>query len=80
MRVKETIWDFLMITFATALVAVGVFFFMMPSNVTVGSIAGLAIVLANYIPLSVSMLTMIMNVALTPQLTGNIIISDIHVW
>jgi len=64
MKLRENIWDFLVITFATALVAVGVFFFMMPSNVTVGSIAGLAIVLSNFIPLSVSVLTMIMNVVL----------------
>ena len=64
MKMKEKVWDFVVITFATALVAVAVFFFMMPSNVTVGSIAGLAIVLSNFIPLSVSVLTMIMNVGL----------------
>ena len=64
MKVKETIWDFLVITFATAIVAAAVFFFMMPSNVSVGSIAALAMVLANFIPLSVSALTMIMNIVL----------------
>ena len=64
MKIKETIWDFLVITFATAIVAAAVFFFMMPSNVSVGSIAALAMVLANFIPLSVSALTMIMNIVL----------------
>lgn len=64
MKLREKIWDFVVITFATALVAIAVFFFMMQSNVTVGSIAGLAIVLSHFVPLSVSMLTMIMNVVL----------------
>lgn len=61
MKVKAIIWDYLVITFAITIVAVAVFFFMMPSNVTVGSIAGLAMVLSHFIPLSVSVLTLIMN-------------------
>lgn len=64
MKLKENALDFLMITIGTAIVSVGVFFFMMPSNVSVGSIAALAMVLSNIIPLSVSVLTMIMNVVL----------------
>lgn len=52
------------ITFATVLIGAGVFFFMMPSNVSVGSVAALAMVLQHFIPLSVSALTMIMNVVL----------------
>jgi len=61
---KAKIWDFTVITLGTAVVSVAVFFFLMPSGVSVGSIAGLAVVLANFIPLSVSVLTMVMNVAL----------------
>ena len=64
MRKFEVIWDFGVITIATALVSCAVYFFMIPSNVSVGSIAALAMVLANYIPLSVATLTMIMNSAL----------------
>ena len=64
MNVKENIWEFIVITFATIIVAAAVFFFLVPSNVSVGSISGFAIVLANFIPLSVSALTMIMNVLL----------------
>lgn len=64
MSLKENIWEFIVITFATVIVASAVFFFLVPSNVSVGSISGLAIVLANFIPLSVSALTMIMNVFL----------------
>lgn len=64
MKIKETIIDFLMITVGTAIVAVAVFFFMMPSNVTVGSVAGIAMVLSHFLPLSVATLTMMMNVGL----------------
>lgn len=60
----ETIKEYVIITVATAMVAASVFFFLIPSNVAVGSVSGLAIVLANLIPLSVSAITMIMNVAL----------------
>lgn len=60
----ETIKEYAIITVATAMVAASVFFFLVPSNVAVGSVSGLAIVLANLIPLSVSAITMIMNVAL----------------
>jgi uncharacterized membrane-anchored protein YitT (DUF2179 family) len=61
---KENIVDFLMITVGTAIVSAAVFFFMMPSNVTVGSVAGIAMVLSHYVPLSVATLTMIMNIGL----------------
>ena len=64
MKTKENIKEFLIITFATIIVAAAVFFFLVPGNVSVGSISGLAIVLSNFIPLSVSVLTMIMNIAL----------------
>lgn len=64
MKTKETILDFLAITAATTIVAVAVFFFLVPSKVSVGSISGLALVLSNVVPLSVSFLTMIMNVIL----------------
>lgn len=64
MKIKENIKEFIIITFATILVAASVFFFLIPSNVSVGSISGLAIVLANFIPLSVSALTMMMNIIL----------------
>lgn len=64
MKVKENLWDFVVITVGIVIVAVAVFFFMVPSNVSVGSIAGLAVVLSNFIPLSVATLTMLMNIGL----------------
>ena len=56
--------EFITITVGTIIVAVAVFFFMLPSNVSVGSGAALAMVLSNFIPLSVSTITLIMNVGL----------------
>ncbi len=63
-KVKENIEDFFVITIGIMIVALAVFFFLVPSNVSVGSIAGLAVVLANFIPLSVAALTMLMNIVL----------------
>ena len=61
---RNTIKDFLMITIGTVIVAAAVFFFMLPSHVSVGSGAALAMVLSNFIPLSVSTITLIMNIGL----------------
>ena len=61
---KQGIKEFLMITLGTAIVAAAVFFFMLPSHVSVGSGAALAMVLSNFIPLPVSTITLIMNVFL----------------
>ena len=59
-RVKE----FAVITVGTVIVAAAVFFFMLPSHVSVGSGAALAMVLSNFIPLPVSTVTLIMNIFL----------------
>ena len=61
MKKWETIREFIMITFATVIVAAAVFFFLMPSHVSVGSISGLAIVLGNFVPLKISAITFILN-------------------
>ena len=59
-----TVKEFMMITIATAIVAAAVFFFLVPSKVSVGSISGLAIVIGNFVPLQISAITMILNVGL----------------
>lgn len=64
MNVKNSIKEFVIITLGTGIVAAAVFFFMLPSHVSVGSGAALAMVLSNFIPLSVSTITLIMNVGL----------------
>ena len=61
---KRNFKEFIAITFGTAIIAAAVFFFMMPSHVSVGSGAALAMVLSNFIPLSVSLMTLILNIFL----------------
>ena len=61
---KERIIDFIMITLGVTIVAAAVFFFMVPSNVSVGSIAALAMIIARFVPLSIATITFIMNVVL----------------
>lgn len=64
MKRLNAIKEFAIITVGAAIVAAAVFFFMLPSHVSVGSGAALAMVLSNFIPLSVSTITLIMNVGL----------------
>ena len=63
-KITHSLQDFAMITFGTAIVAAAVFFFLVPSKLSVASISGLAIVLENYIALPVSGITMILNLSL----------------
>ena len=64
MKVRNTIREFVIITLGLAIVAAAVFFFMMPSHVSVGSGAALGMVLSNFIPLPVSTITLLINVSL----------------
>lgn len=64
MKIRNTLKEFALITAGTVIVAAAVFFFMLPSHVSVGSGAALAMVLSNFIPLTVSTITLIMNVGL----------------
>lgn len=52
------------ITFGAALAAAAIFFFMLPSRVVVGSASALAMVLSNFIPLSVSVINLVLNLFL----------------
>ena len=52
------------LTVAVAIIAAAVYFFLVPSHASVSSISGLGIVLANFIPLPLSVITMILNVVL----------------
>lgn len=64
MKVRNTIREFVIITLGLAIVAAAVFFFMIPSHVSVGSGAALGMVLSNFIPLPVSTITLMINVSL----------------
>lgn len=61
---KRNIKEFFIITVGTLIVSTAVFFFMLPSHVTVGSGTALAMVISNFIPLPVSVITLILNVGL----------------
>lgn len=52
------------LTVAVAILAAGVFFFLVPSHTSVSSISGLGIILTNFVPLPLSAITMILNVVL----------------
>lgn len=64
MKLLKTLKDYTIVTAGTFIVSVAVYFFMLPSHISVGSGTALAMVLSNFIPLSVSAITMIMNVGL----------------
>lgn len=64
MKLRNTIKDFAVITLGNAIVAASVFFFMLPSHVSVGSGTALAMVLSNFIPLPVSVIALIQNILL----------------
>lgn len=52
------------LTVGVAIVSAAVFFFLIPSQASVSSIAGLSMVLSNFVPLPISAITMILNVLL----------------
>ena len=61
---KQTMKEFGVIIGGTAIVAAAVYFFMLPSHVSVGSAAALAMVIGNFIPLPVSAITAGLNLFL----------------
>ena len=56
--------EFAVITFGALGVAVAVFFFMLPSKVAVGSVSALAMLLANFLPLPMSVINLVINILL----------------
>lgn len=61
---KSIIKETSILTVAVAIIAAAVYFFLVPSHASVSSISGLGIVLSNFIPLPLSVITMILNVVL----------------
>ena len=53
--IKET----LILTVAVGIIGAAVYFFLVPSHTSVSSISGLGIILSNFIPLPLSVITMI---------------------
>lgn len=63
-KVGNTIKDFSIITYGSFLAGAAIYFFMLPSHVAVGSASALAMVLGNFIPISVSLITLAINLFL----------------
>lgn len=62
---RKVSWkEILTIAAGTLIVAAAVYFFMLPSKVSIGSGAALAMILSNYIPLPVSVITFGLNIIL----------------
>lgn len=61
---KEVVWELFTLTAAVAIIAAAVYFFLVPSHASVSSISGLGIILTNFIPLPLSVMTMVLNVVL----------------
>ena len=64
MNNKELIKEIFIMTLADAITAIAVFFFLVPSHTSISSISGLGIILTDFIPLPLSVITMALNVLL----------------
>lgn len=62
LKSMKNLKDYLMITIGSFIVACAVYFFLVPSHLTIASISGLAIILSNIIPLQVSYITLLLNI------------------
>ena len=61
---KDILYEYAFITVAMLIISASIYFFLIPSKVVIGSISGLAMVLAELTGFSISMLTMALNVVL----------------
>ena len=64
LKARDTLVDYLIITFGAAVCAAAVFFFLIPSHLLVGSVSGLAILLNSFLPLPISVITFLLNMGL----------------
>ena len=63
-KVVKTIKDYLLMTFATVLLVIGVYIFKFPNHFSFGGVTGIAVVLTAVMPVSATMLTNVINIAL----------------
>lgn len=63
-NILRNLKEFFIITFGALMASAAIFFFMLPSRVAIGSGSALAMVLSNYIPLPVSVISLAINVIL----------------
>ncbi len=62
--ILRIIKEYLILTFGTVLTAAATYFFMFPSHIAVGSGSALAMVLSNFIPLPISVISFVLNAVL----------------
>ena len=63
--IKKINWkEIAVILFGTAIIAAAVYFFMLPSNLTIGSATAVAYVISQFLPVQVSVLTLLINCVL----------------
>lgn len=63
-KFRDSLVDFAVITLGTFISAAAVFFFLLPSCTSVGSISGLALVVHHFVPLPISLITFLFNLVL----------------
>ena len=61
---KTGIIDFILITIGTIICGVATYFFMVPSNLAIASVSGVAILIGKFVPLSKAILILILNLVL----------------
>lgn len=59
--VKRAVKEYLLITLGAVLSATAIYFFMLPCNIVIGSGSAIAMILSMFIPLRISVLTLILN-------------------
>ena len=65
MKISKTgIIDFILITIGTIICGVATYFFMVPSNLAIASVSGVAILIGKFVPLSKAILILILNLVL----------------
>lgn len=62
--IKRILKDYSVITFGAVLSSMAIYFFMLPSHVAVGSGSALAMILSNFIPFPVSLISLLLNLFL----------------
>lgn len=63
-KVSHMLFEFLKIAFAMAITSCAVYFFLIPSQVSVGSVSGVSVVISKLVPLPVSVITFVINISL----------------
>ncbi len=63
-KILSVLTEYALLTAATVVMAVGIYFFRFPNNFSFGGISALAVILAKFLPLSAGTLNLLMNIVL----------------